>query len=89
MKEDLPEIITSSCGSIPQTDSILNAANRRFLESQGKEDQPNQLSSKRLIIGTKSYKLDTDGDPLAFPKTPSPSPQPTPVPADSDMMDVS
>ena len=86
MKAELPEIITSSCSSLlqsPQTESILNPANRKFLESQGKEQQ-NQLSSKRLIIGTKSYKLDVDGDPLAFPKTPSPVAT-TPVPPETDM----
>ncbi|CAG2183352.1 unnamed protein product, partial [Oppiella nova] len=27
MKTDLPEIITSSCGSLPQSESILNPAN--------------------------------------------------------------
>ena len=84
MKSDLPEIITSSCNSLLQTESILNPANRRFLESQGREQQNQLSSSKRLIIGTKSYKLDIDGDPLAFPKTPSPQAT-TPVPSDSDM----
>ncbi|XP_054166735.1 protein ITPRID2-like [Oppia nitens] len=93
MKTDLPEIITSSCHSLlqssSQTESILNPANRKFLESQGKEDEPNKLTTKRLIIGTKSYKLDIDGDPLAFPKTPSPSPQATtPVPSDDNSMEV-
>ena len=87
IKGELPEIITSSCSPLlqsPQTESILNPANRKFLESQGKQEDQTQLGSKRLIIGTKSYKLDIDGDPLAFPKTPSPVAT-TPVPPDNDM----
>ncbi len=71
----MPEIITSIPSTLqsPQSESILNPANRKFLESQGKQEEENQLGPKRLIIGTKSYKLDFDGDPLAVLKTPSPT----------------
>ncbi len=71
----MPEITTSTPSTLqsPPSDSILNPANRKFLESQGKQEEVNHLGSKRLIIGTKSYKLDLDGDPLAIPKTPSPT----------------
>lgn len=87
IKGELPEIITSSCTPLlqsPQSESILNPANRKFLESQGKQEDHTRLGSKRLIIGTKSYKLDIDGDPLAFPKTPSPVAT-TPVSTDNEM----
>jgi hypothetical protein len=86
LKIELPEIITSTPSILqsPQSDSILNPANRKFLESQGKQEEVNHLGSKRLIIGTKSYKLDLDGDPLAVPKTPSPTAT-TPVQTDNEM----
>ena len=68
--DNLPEIITPTSAGLSFSESILNAENREFLEKQGKTDS--RSGFKKLVIGEKSYHFANDGDPLAFPKTPSP-----------------
>lgn len=68
--ENLPEIITPTSAGLSFSESILNAENREFLERQGKTNSRGGF--KKLVIGEKSYHFANDGDPLAFPKTPSP-----------------
>lgn len=56
-------------------ESILNPANRQFLEDQGKENVTSDHLTKKLVLGARTYHFDVDGDPFVPEKSPIPSPK--------------
>lgn len=70
--KDIPQFRSNSL-----VESILNPANREFLENQGKNrDIHSNKKTKKLVLGTRTYHFDVDGDTYYVPqKSPIPSPK--------------